>query len=104
MFSGKPTYAWVSFYPEVYLKYKNIEVTCDGPAYPECTYTLYHNGTKLASGFKKVTYTIAEVEYSDAGNYTCVAKNNYGTVSRSDIIQVEGICKFSNHWSRARCN
>lgn len=36
----------------------------------------------------------SEVGFSDAGNYTCIATNNYGTVNASGMLTVKGKIKL----------
>lgn len=33
----------------------------------------------------------SEVGFTDAGNYTCIATNNYGTANASGILTVKGM-------------
>lgn len=39
---------------------------------------------------KTVMYIFSEVGFTDAGNYTCIATNNYGTANASGTLTVKG--------------
>lgn len=40
--------------------------------------------------FKNFNVFFSEVGFTDAGNYTCIATNNYGTANASGTLTVKG--------------
>jgi len=36
-------------------------------------------------------YFFSEVSFTDAGNYTCIATNNYGSANASGTLAVKGM-------------
>ena len=68
---------------------ENVTITCQAEGSPTPDSIIFHNGTSLTNVVKGMT-TIKSVNYSDDGQYKCVAKNILGNVSASFNLIVQG--------------
>ena len=76
---------------------ENVTITCKAEGFPQPDYIILHNGTSLTNVVKGMT-TIKSVNYSDDGQYKCIAKNILGNVSASFNLIVQGeICFKTDH-------
>ena len=76
---------------------ENVTITCKAEGFPQPDYIIFHNGISLTNVVKGMT-TIKSINYSDDGEYKCIAKNILGNVSASFILIVQGkICFKTDH-------
>ena len=76
---------------------ENVPIICKAKGFPTPDYIIFHNGTSLTNVVKGMT-TIKSVNYSDDGQYKCIAKNILGNVSASFNLIVQGkICFITDH-------
>ena len=68
---------------------ENVTISCQAEGSPTPDYIIFHNGTSLTNVVKGMT-TIKSVNYSDDGQYKCIAKNILGSVSTSFSLIVQG--------------
>ncbi|XP_078351543.1 fibroblast growth factor receptor 3-like isoform X2 [Oculina patagonica] len=66
---------------------QSITLTCDADGFPKPSYSWKFNG-KL-NGIRQNTVTVTNVDVNDAGNYTCVAKNDFGNKETTRVVNVE---------------
>ena len=91
-FIVKPTFKTFKSEPTSGILGKSLKITCKAEGVPELNYIIRHNGSILA-GVTDGMKTINQVQYSDAGSYTCTANNILGNSTRSLHLSVEGeIC------------
>ena len=74
---------------------QKLAITCKAVGYPEPTYRLYQNGTKLAK-YNNGEYDLCSTKFEDSGIYKCVAENSLGNVTKSFILTVSGIGIFTH--------
>ena len=75
---------------------ENVTITCQAEGSPTPDYIIFHNGTSLTNVVKGMT-TIKSVNYSDDGQYKCIAKNILGNVSASFNLIVQGKIFLNTH-------
>ena len=75
---------------------ENVTITCQAEGFPQPDYIIFHNGTSLTNVVKGMT-TIKSVNYSDDGQYKCIAKNILGNVSASFNLIVQGKIFLNAH-------
>ena len=68
---------------------ENVPIICNAKGFPTPDYIIFHDGTSLTNVVKGMT-TIKSVNYSDDGQYKCIAKNILGNVSASFKLIVQG--------------
>ncbi|KAL9964639.1 hypothetical protein ACROYT_G028311 [Oculina patagonica] len=61
-------------------------LTCNADGFPPPSYSWKFNG-KL-NGIKQNTLTLTNADVNDAGNYTCVAKNGFGSEEFTRVVNV----------------
>ena len=44
------------------------------------------------------TLKINKIDLNDVGNYTCVAKNTFGSDSQTVFLNIKGMFLICNHW------
>ena len=74
---------------------RSVTKTCSSDGEPEPSYTITHNGTVIST---VKSYTISNVQWTDAGTYECIAKNIVGndTISRNlNILIMRGMITHS---------
>ncbi|CAB4008681.1 B-cell receptor CD22-like, partial [Paramuricea clavata] len=81
----KPNNTKITITPEAAVVGGSATITCNSDGLPEPNYNLTHNGTAISTN---KTYTIDNVQYSDAGTYKCIARNKLGTDSASTSLTV----------------
>ena len=57
-------------------KNEKVTITCTGNANPAPTFTIYRNQTILLNDSASGSYTINSFDSKDAGNYSCLVKND----------------------------
>lgn len=73
----------------------NIKLKCPVVGHPRPTVMWFHNGEQLTDTEARkgrITLIINDLKPEDSGNYTCLAKNSYGEVAYSFILEVIGMC------------
>ena len=75
---------------------ENVTITCQAEGFPQPDYIIFHNGTSLTNVVKGMT-TIKSVNYSDDGEYKCIANNSLGDVSASFDFIVQGKIFLNTH-------
>ena len=72
----------------------SVTITCSSDGYPEPSYIIAHNGTRVGV---ENTFTISHVMWNDTGTYECLAKNFLGNYWVSTYLTVKGMttCKRS---------
>jgi hypothetical protein len=82
---------------EAYFKEKAVvgesfTISCETNGHPSPNYTIIYNDSLVVSNDK--TYTIDNVQYSDAGLYKCVAENKLGSSSKMYQLSVIGKIQY----------
>ena len=87
-FTVKPTNTGIEFSSNPAMIGKEVTITCSSNGQPKPSFTIIHNGTIHITGIEE-TYTIPNVNWDDAGYYTCVAINKLGShPSDTNILNV----------------
>ena len=66
---------------------QSITLTCVADGFPKPTYAWKFNGR--LNGVRQNTFTLTNADVSDAGNYTCVATNDFGSKEATRVVYVE---------------
>jgi hypothetical protein len=66
---------------------RSFTITCNSRGFPEPSYTISHNGTRLINA---KTHPVNDVMWTDAGEYECNAGNERGNDSASDVLEITG--------------
>ena len=66
---------------------QTITLTCLADGFPKPSYAWKFNGR--LNGVKQNTFTLTNADVNDAGSYTCVAANYYGSKEATRVINVE---------------
>jgi len=57
----------------------------------DVVFSWYRNDSMLVEGgVDVINYTLSRVKLSDAGNYTCVVKNDFGSIQHKFNVDVYG--------------
>ena len=92
-FVVKPNITDIEIHPKIAIIGKELKISCKVDGVPKPSYIIYHNGAKRFTGVKGEVEVIKLVTHSDAGNYTCTARNFLGIGTRSYNLSVKGeIC------------
>ena len=75
---------------------ENVTIICQAEGFPRPDYIIVHSGSSLSNDVKGMT-TIKSVNYSDGGEYKCIAKNILGNVSTSFNLIVQGKIFLNSH-------
>jgi len=74
---------------EQYTYGEEVTISCKAEGNPEPQFSWTKDDQSLAGGF---SHTFSRIQYSDAGSYTCTAKNAAKELTSSDDISVDGEC------------
>ena len=77
---------------------QSLTLTCQADGFPKPSYSWKFNGGAI--GDSQNTLQLASAQVLNAGNYTCVATNTFGSAQETRLVNVR--CKFStmkNFWS-----
>ena len=86
--SDGPQQVTVTPNPAVVALTQSLTLTCQADGFPKPTLSWRINGN-IVNGDVKNTLTIANAAVKDAGNYTCVARNDFGTKETTRVVNVE---------------
>jgi len=64
----------------------SITLTCQADGFPSPSYSWKFNGK--SNGITQNTLTITNADVKDAGNYTCVARNDFGSKETTKVVHV----------------
>ena len=70
---------------------ESVTFTCSADGYPAPSFSWKFN-RKFISGAQQKTLTLSSLNRQQAGNYTCVARNNFGSNEKSSVLNVR--CKW----------
>jgi hypothetical protein len=88
-FTDKPIKTKITVPEEAYFE-KRFNITCDSDGQPAPSFTIIHNNTIIIVSNKTIVTYTKDVQYNDAGIYTCIAKNLLGNDSDSGNLTVKG--------------
>ena len=74
---------------EQYTYGEEVTIACKAEGNPAPQFSWTKDDQSLAGGS---THTFSRIQYSDAGSYTCTAKNAAKELTSSDDITVDGEC------------
>ena len=77
-FTDKPTQTHINFSSNPAVIGEEVIITCSSRGQPKPSFVITHNGTVNITGIEE-TYTKQDVNWDDAGYYTCVAMNKLGS-------------------------
>ena len=69
---------------------QSITLTCVADGFPKPSYAWKFNGRW--NGDRQNTLTLTNADVNDAGNYTCVATNDFGSKEAKKVVNVECKC------------
>ena len=73
-----------------------LTLNCSAWGHPEVTFAWYmnnrllHADERISFGPKNMSLKIGSIEFSDRGDYTCVATNLHGSDNSTILIRVKG--------------
>ena len=67
-------------------EFRSIKLSCQADGDPTPSYSWKFNGK--ITGVVQNSWTLIDAHVSDAGNYTCVAKNDFGTAETTREVRV----------------
>ena len=70
---------------------QSLTLTCQADGFPKPSYSWTFNGGAI--GDSQNTLQLASAQVLNAGNYTCVATNTFGSAQETRLVNVR--CKFS---------
>ena len=73
---------------------QSITLTCQADGFPKPSYSWKFNGNAI--GDLRNTLQLANAQVLDAGNYTCVATNGFGSAEETRVVNVR--CEFSTFY------
>ena len=76
--------------PAVVSLTQSITLTCVADGFPKPSYSWKFNGRLV--GVKQNTFTLTNADVNDAGNYTCVATNDFGSKEGTIVVNVKCKC------------
>ena len=85
-FTAKPEKTTINFSQNPAKLGNSVIIKCESRGFPEPSYTITLNGTKIVSTEK--TYNITEVKWNNTGGYECTATNKLGSDSASEFLDV----------------
>ena len=65
---------------------QSITLTCQADGFPKPSYSWKFNG--VLNGITQNTLTITNADVNDAGNYTCLARNGFGSNETTKVVYV----------------
>ena len=69
---------------------QSTTLTCQADGFPSPSYLWKFNGK--SNGITQNTLTITNADVEDAGNYTCLARNDFGSKETTEVVYVR--CEF----------
>lgn len=78
VFTDKPSKTNIEFSSNPAITGKEVKITCSPDGQPKPSFIITHNKTIHFTGIEE-TYTKRDVNWNDAGYYTCVATNKLGS-------------------------
>ena len=73
--------------PALVLLFQSITLTCQADGFPIPSYSWKFNGR--LNGVRQNTFTLTNAHVNDAGNYICVATNDFGSKEATRVVNVE---------------